>query len=69
MVDHHCYTCLMACIDFRLREGLDAFLRSTGLDRKMTAFIRVAGGARSLVRPSDPSQRASIASLSVSLGR
>lgn len=57
MSEHKCRACIVFCMDFRLHDGLATFLRDERLDWEKADIIRVAGSARSLVRPAQPRDR------------
>jgi len=57
MAAHHCRACIIFCMDFRLNGALAAFLSQQELDKEGADIIRVAGAAKSLVRPGDPRDR------------
>ncbi len=44
-------------MDYRLHEKLHSFIAAVGLDRDGVDIVRVAGVAKNLARPSDPSER------------
>lgn len=57
MAAHNCRACIIFCMDFRLNGALTAFLSEQKLDNDGADIIRVAGAAKSLVRPNDPRDR------------
>lgn len=57
MAIHTCRATVLCCMDFRLHEALAAFLKAQGLDEDRADVIRVAGAAKTLVRPADPRDR------------
>lgn len=57
MSTHRCRACVIFCIDFRFHGALAAFLAEQKLDEDGTDIVRLAGAARSLVRPGDPRDR------------
>ncbi|MBW1981914.1 MAG: hypothetical protein JRJ12_11915 [Deltaproteobacteria bacterium] len=54
---HQCRACVVYCMDFRLHPPLANFMKEQKLDIDGTDIIRVAGAARSLVRPKDDRDR------------
>lgn len=58
MSAHECRACLVFCMDYRLHEKLHSFIGAVGLDRDGVDIVRVAGVAKNLARPSDPTERA-----------
>jgi carbonic anhydrase len=44
-------------MDYRLHEKLHSFIGAVGLDRDGVDIVRVAGVAKNLARPNDPSER------------